>query len=162
MVGDIYKTNYIGDKIALNFKGNSITYGQMDQMVLAYGSFLKKAGLKVGDKVVLSCLNSPEFIYSYFGTVRNGGIIVPINLLLTMEEIVYAVKDSEAKFMIMHPLILQKAKLTKEAVEKALGVTFHVLIHLRNNRKTESCHADAQKSGRKLRAVLSWTSCKTG
>ncbi len=127
MVGDIYKTNYIGDKIALNFKGNSITYGQMDQMVLAYGSYLKKVGLKVGDKVVLSCLNSPEFIYSYFGTVRNGGIIVPLNLLLTMEEIVYAVKDSEAKFMIMHPLILQKAKLTKEAVEKALGVTLILL-----------------------------------
>jgi len=31
MVGDIYKTNDIGDKIALNFKGNSITYGQKDR-----------------------------------------------------------------------------------------------------------------------------------
>ncbi len=60
--------------------------------------------------MVLSCLNSPEFIYSYFGTVRNGGIIVPINLLLTMEKIVYIVKDSEAKFMIMHPVILHEIK----------------------------------------------------
>ena len=48
-----------------------------------------------GDKVVLSCLNSPEFLYSYFGTVRNGAVIVPINLLLTMEEIMYIVKDAE-------------------------------------------------------------------
>ncbi|MDD3168834.1 MAG: long-chain fatty acid--CoA ligase [Eubacteriales bacterium] len=127
MVGDIYKTNFISDKTALKFKGNSITYGQMDQMVLAYASYLKKAGLKVGDKVVLSCLNAPEFIYSYFGTVRNGAVIVPINLLLTMEEIAYVVKNSEAKFMIMHPLILQKAKLTREAVEKALEITLIVL-----------------------------------
>ncbi|HVI42212.1 MAG TPA: AMP-binding protein, partial [Anaerovoracaceae bacterium] len=127
MVGDIYKTNFDSSKTALNYKGSSITYGQLDQMVLAYASYLKKAGLKVEDKVVLSCLNSPEFLYSYFGTVRNGGIIVPINLMLTMEEIIYIVKDSEAKFMIVHPLIMQKAKLTKEAVEKALGITLIIL-----------------------------------
>lgn len=127
MVGDIYKTNFNAEKIALNYKGNSITYGQLDKMVLAYAHNLKRAGLKSGDKVVLSCLNSPEFIYSYFGTVRNGGVIVPINLLLTMEEIAYIVKDSEAKFMIMHPLILQKSKLTREAIEKALGITLIVL-----------------------------------
>jgi len=127
MVGDIYRTNYNADKTALNYKGTSITYGQLDRMVLAYACYLKKAGVKEGDKVVLSCLNSPEFIYSYFGTVRNGAVIVPINLLLTMEEIMYVVKDSEAKFMIMHPVILQKAKLSKEMVEKALGVTLIVL-----------------------------------
>lgn len=127
MVGDIYKTSFSTEKVALNYKGNSITYGQLDRMVLAYASYLKKIGLKTGDKVVLSCLNSPEFIYSYFGTVRNGAVIVPINLLLTMEEIAYIVRDSEAKLMIIHPLILQKSKLTKEAVEKALGVSLLVL-----------------------------------
>lgn len=127
MVGDIYKKNFNPEKIALNYKGTTVTYGQLDEMVLAYAGFLKKAGLKAGDKVVLSCLNSPEFIYSYFGTVRNGAVIVPINLMLTMEEIVYVVRDSEAKFMIMHPLILQKSKLTKEAIEQALGVTLIVL-----------------------------------
>ena len=127
MVGDIYKTSFNPDKIALNYKGNSITYGQLDQKALAYAAYLKKAGLQEGDKVVLSCLNSPEFLYSYFGTVRNGAVIVPINLLLTMEEIMYIVRDSEAKYMIIHPLILQKAKLPKEAVEKALGITLIVL-----------------------------------
>lgn len=127
MVGDIYKRNFNAEKTALNYKGNRISYGQLDRMVLAYACYLKKAGLKAGDKVVLSCLNSPEFIYSYFGTVRNGGVIVPVNLLLTMEEIAYIVKDSEAKFMIIHPVILQKSKLTREAVEKVLGITLIVL-----------------------------------
>ena len=127
LVGDIYKNNFNSEKTALNFKGTSISYGELDQKVLAYASYLKEAGLKAGEKVVLSCLNSPEFIYSYMGTVRNGGIIVPINLMLTMEEIIYIVKDSEAKYMIIHPVILQKAKLTKDAVEKALGVSVFVL-----------------------------------
>ena len=127
MVGDIYKTHFNADKTALNYKGDKITYGQLDQQVLAYAYYLKQAGVKEGDKVVLSCINSPEFLYSYFGTVKNGGIIVPINLMLTMEEIIFIVRDSEAKFMIMHPVILQKAKLTKETIEKTLGVTLIIL-----------------------------------
>ena len=58
MVGDIYKTSFNSEKIALNYKGNSVTYGQLDRNVLAYACYLKNAGLKVGGKVVLSCLNS--------------------------------------------------------------------------------------------------------
>jgi long-chain acyl-CoA synthetase len=127
MVGDIYKNSFDSEKTALNFKGSSISYGQLDETVRLYAKYLKKAGLKPGEKVVLSGLNSPEFIYSYMGTVTNGGIIVPINLMLTMEEIVYIVRDAEAKLMIIHPAILQKGKLTKAAAEKALGITLIVL-----------------------------------
>ncbi|MHB8066146.1 MAG: long-chain-fatty-acid--CoA ligase [Ruminiclostridium sp.] len=127
MVGAIYKNKFNSDSIALKFKGSSITYGQLDKMVLGYAGYLKELGVKTGDKVILSCLNSPEFIYSYMGTIRNGGIIVPINLLLTMEEIAYMAKDSEAKFMIIHPVMLQKAKLTKESIQNALGLKVIVL-----------------------------------
>lgn len=127
MVGKIYKTHFDAEKVAINYKGTSITYGELDKNVLSYACFLKEIGLQVGEKVVLSCPNSPEFIYSYFGTVRNGGVIVPINLLLTMEEIAYIVKDSEAKYMMIHSFIMEKAKLSKEVVEKALGVKVIVL-----------------------------------
>ena len=127
MVGDIYKRNFNSEKTALRFKGKDISYGELDQMVLSYAVYLRKCGVKTGDKVVLSCLNSPEFVCSYLGTVRNGAIIVPINLMLTMEEIAYIVKNSEAKYMIVQPVILQKVNLTKEAVEKALGITLIVL-----------------------------------
>ncbi|WP_037372257.1 long-chain-fatty-acid--CoA ligase [Anaerovorax odorimutans] len=127
MVGSIYKTNFNKEKIAIKFKGNSISYGQLDKMVLSYASYFKQIGLKEGDKVILSCLNSPEFIYSYMGTVRNKSIIIPINLMLTMEEIIYIVKDSEAKFMIVNSMILQKSNFTKEHIEKTLGITLIVL-----------------------------------
>lgn len=127
MVGDIYKHNYNGNSIALKFKGSSVTYEQLDKTVIGYTNYLKELGIKAGERVILSCLNSPEFIYSYFGVVKNGAIIVPINLLLTMEEIAYLIKDSGAKFMIIHPLILQKAKLTKESIHNALGINVIVL-----------------------------------
>lgn len=127
MVGDIYKNNYNSNSIALKFKGSSVTYEQLDKTVISYTSYFKELGIKAGDRVILSCINSPEFIYSYFGVVRNGAIIVPINLLLTMEEIAYMAKDSEAKFMLIHPLILQKAKITRESLQKALGIKVIIL-----------------------------------
>lgn len=163
MVGDIYKNNYDSNKIALKFKGNSVTYEQLDKMVLQYACYLREIGVRAGDKVILSCLNSPEFIYSYLGTVRNGGIIVPINLLLTMEEIAYMAKDSEAKFMIIHPLILQKAKMTKESIQNALGVEVIVLDEELHNRVSEfSAEGFEEFSDEKAISTFLYTSGTTG
>ncbi len=127
MVGTIYKNVFRPEATAIKFKDSTVTYRQLDENVTGYANFLKKSGLKAGERVILSCTNSPEFIYSYFGVVRNGGIIVPINLLLTMEEIAYLIKDSEAKYMIIHPIILQKAKITKETIQNALNIEVIVL-----------------------------------
>ncbi len=127
MVGTIYKNVFRPEATAIKFKDSTVTYRQLDENVTGYANFLKKLGLKAGERVILSCTNSPEFIYSYFGVVRNGGIIVPINLLLTMEEIAYLIKDSEAKYMIIHPIILQKAKITKETIQNALNIEVIVL-----------------------------------
>lgn len=127
MVGTIYKNSYNTDAIAINFKGSSVTYQQLDNTVEAYARYFKGLGINKGERVILSSINSPEFIYSYFGVVRNGGIIVPINVLLTLEEIAYLIKDSESKVMIVHPLLLMKAKLSKESIQNALDIQVIVL-----------------------------------
>jgi len=127
MVGEIYKKNFNSEKAALKFKGQDISYAELDRMVNRYARYLKKEGVLPGDKVVLNCLNSPEFVYSYLGTVRNAAVIVPINLMLTIEEIIHIVKDSEAKYMIVHPLILQKSGYEKETVENALNIKLILL-----------------------------------
>ncbi len=127
MVGTIYKNACNAKSTALKFKESSISYEQLDRTVTRYAAYFRETGLKTGERVILSCTNSPEFIYSYFGVVRNGGIIVPINLLLTMEEIAYLIKDSEAKIMIIHPIILQKAKITRESIQNALDIKVIVL-----------------------------------
>lgn len=127
MVGDIYKKNYVGNRIAINFKENSISYEQLDKKVLAFAAYLKKLGIRNGDRVVLSCPNCPEFVYSYLGTVRGGAIIVPINLLLTMGEIQYIVNDCEAKYMIVHQNILKYANITQDMLGKALGITIIII-----------------------------------
>jgi long-chain acyl-CoA synthetase len=121
MLSDIYKNTFIPDGIAIRYKGKSITYEQLDTKVNQYASYFSQLGIKKGDKVVLSCLNSPEFIFSYLGIVKLGAVIVPINLLLTPDEISYIIKNSEAKIMIIHPIILSKLKHSNEFVKQAIG-----------------------------------------
>lgn len=127
MIGDIYKKVYNANSIAIKFNGKCITYERLDKIVNQYTNFLKKMGVKPRERVILSCPNSPEFIYSYLSVVKNAGIIVPINLQLTMEEIIYTIKDCEANFIIIHPEIFKKMRDTKESIEELLGVKVIVL-----------------------------------
>ncbi len=127
MVGNIYKKSFDADSIAIKFKKDSITYQQFDENVNRYAKYLKKLGIKTGKRVILSCPNSPEFIYSYLGVVKNAAVIIPINLQLTMEEIIYLVKDSEASHMIIHPAIIQKMELSRESIQELTGIKVIVL-----------------------------------
>lgn len=127
MVGNIYKTVYNANSIALKFKGNNISYEELDQAVNHYASLLFQRGVKDGKRVILSCPNSPEFIYSYFGVVKTGGIIVPINVQLTIEEIKYFINDCEAEFILFHPQVIEKLDHTKESLQELLGIKLIVL-----------------------------------
>ena len=125
-IGQIYKENYRADKPAIWFKDETITYGELDDHVIAYANFLKGVGVKQGDKVMLNMGNTPAFLYTYLGVVRNAAVIVPVNPMLTLPELTYIAKDSEAKFMVIAEAILGAAGLTAEAFGEALGVRVFV------------------------------------
>ena len=48
---------------------------------------LKSTGVILGDKVALYCINSPWFVVAYYGILKVGVTVVPINLLLNVNEI---------------------------------------------------------------------------
>ncbi|GHU64037.1 long-chain-fatty-acid--CoA ligase [Clostridia bacterium] len=121
-VGQIYKNNYNADKAAILFKDERITYACLDDHVIAFANFLKGKGLEKGDKVILDAGNSPEFVYTYLGTVRNGAVIIPVNPMLTLTEMKFIAADAEAKYIVIHEGVLQKQGFTEETLGEALGV----------------------------------------
>jgi long-chain acyl-CoA synthetase len=127
MLANIYKKAYDPDATAIKFKGNSISYGELDDAVNHYATFFYQLGVKDGKRVILTCPNSPEFIYSYFGVVKTGAIIVPINVQLTIEEINYFINDSEAEYMIIHPKIIENLNQSQESLQRLLGIKLIVL-----------------------------------
>jgi long-chain acyl-CoA synthetase len=85
------------DKKAIVFQDKSFTFAQTAAMVNKVANGLKARGIQKGDKVALSCLNIPYFPMVYYGILKVGAVVVPLNVLLKGREIAYHLKDSEAK-----------------------------------------------------------------
>ncbi|MEH0018120.1 MAG: long-chain fatty acid--CoA ligase [Desulfobacter sp.] len=85
------------DKKAIVFQDKSMTFAQVAAMVNKVANALKQMGIGKGDKVALSCLNLPYFPMVYYGILKTGAVVVPINVLLKGREIAYHLNDSEAK-----------------------------------------------------------------
>ena len=54
-------------------------------------------GIQPGDKVALSCPNLPYFSLIYWGILKAGATVVPLNVLLKGREVAYHLGDSDAK-----------------------------------------------------------------
>lgn len=90
------------DNIAVRFQGESTTYAALDAGSNKIAHGLMSKGIGRGDHVALYCINSPHFMMSYFGILKAGATVVPINLLLHPEEVQFLLNDSEAKALIYH------------------------------------------------------------
>ena len=85
------------EKIAVYFGDKTFTYAQLNGAANQVANGLKALGIGKGDKVVLSSPNLPYFPIIYFGVLKAGAVVVPINVLLKGGEIAYLLKDSDAK-----------------------------------------------------------------
>ncbi|MEM7428968.1 MAG: AMP-binding protein [Pseudomonadota bacterium] len=92
-----------GDREALYFEGRSFSYTELNRMIEAVAGGLSGLGLGKGDVVTLYAANSWEWIVSYYAIARIGGVINPVNTMLTPDEIEYVVKDCGARAIIASP-----------------------------------------------------------
>ncbi|MCM2533057.1 long-chain fatty acid--CoA ligase [Neobacillus pocheonensis] len=88
--------NRYPDQDAIYFYGNKISYKQLDAEVNALAGYLQqKLGVSTGDKVLLFMQNSPQFIIGYYAILRANAVVVPINPMLTANELDFYVRDCE-------------------------------------------------------------------
>jgi len=73
-----------------------LTYAQVDGAANQVANLLVDRGIKPGDKVALSCPNLPYFPIVYYGILKAGAVVVPLNVLLKGREVAYHLADSEA------------------------------------------------------------------
>jgi long-chain acyl-CoA synthetase len=76
-----------------------LTYGELDAMACRIAGGLAASGIRRGDHVALLCPNLPQFPAIYFGILKAGATVVPLNVLLTPREIAYHLRDSDAKLL---------------------------------------------------------------
>src|SRR6476659_9744759 len=112
------------DKPLAHIGDLTFTYAQVDEISGRVASALLATGLQRGDKVAVQLPNLPQFLFSYFGILKAGLVMVPLNPLLKAPEVAYHLKDSDAKLLITFEMFAEEA--VKGANEVG-GVTTYVV-----------------------------------
>ena len=104
-VGEIpaYAARKFGARTALVTGDGELSFADIDGLTGALAHSLVKLGVAPGDRVTLYAPNSWEWIVSYYGALRAGAIINPINVMLTPAEVAYVTRDCGAKALIGSP-----------------------------------------------------------
>jgi len=89
------------DRLAIVCRPHTLTYRQLDAMASQVASGLRALGLGPGDRLALSCPNTPHFPIAYYGILKLGAVVVPLHVLLKPREIAYHLADSDAKALLV-------------------------------------------------------------
>ncbi|RYE38685.1 MAG: long-chain fatty acid--CoA ligase, partial [Hyphomicrobiales bacterium] len=81
---------------ALVLGDTRLTYAQVDAAANRVANLLVERGIQPGDKVALSCPNLPWFPIIYYGVLKAGAVVVPLNVLLKGREVAYHLADADA------------------------------------------------------------------
>jgi long-chain acyl-CoA synthetase len=87
----------VPNRVAVIFNETKLTYAQVNGAASQVAGALAARGIGRGDKVALSCPNLPYFPIIYYGILKAGATVVPLNVLLKGREIAYHLTDSDAK-----------------------------------------------------------------
>jgi len=155
------------DKPAIIFRQQQISFRRLRDSVFSLSSSLLKLGLKRGDKIGVYLPNWPEYVYSYLAAWSIGATVVPLDFMLTEEEVASCLNHSESKILITkHKANIVFENLKKKAAsleniitcqsEEPGALSFERLL------KEPAAKAFGIKIGEKDPAAIFYTSGTTG
>ncbi len=87
----------VPERTALVCEGTRLSYAELQAATNQVANGLVQAGIQKGDKVALSCQDVPSFVIAYYGILKAGAVVMPLNVLLKPREIAYHLLDGDAK-----------------------------------------------------------------
>jgi long-chain acyl-CoA synthetase len=88
-----------GDRTAFKLDAVELTYSMLDESSARVAALLKAKGVAAGDRVGLMLPNVPYFPAIYYGILRAGAVVVPMNVLLKGREVTFYLQDPGAKLV---------------------------------------------------------------
>jgi long-chain acyl-CoA synthetase len=149
-----------GDRPAVKLDDFVLTWEQLAGASAHAAGLLAAEGIEPGDRVGLMLPNVPQFPVLYYGILRAGGIVVPMNVLLKEREVAYYLEDSGAELLLAWDGVFDAAEAGAEkAGAKALKVDFEEFVQRLG--ASEPREEIAERDGSDT-AVLLYTSGTTG
>src|SRR3954454_7957520 len=111
------------EAVALKLDDAELTYGLLDEGSARVAALLRDKGVEVGDRVGIMLPNVPYFALVYYGVLRAGGVVVPMNVLLKGREVKFYLEDPEAKVVFAwHEFAAAAQAGAQEAAAEAIIV----------------------------------------
>ena len=149
-----------GDRIAIKLDDFELNYQLLNEGSARVAGLLKEKGFQVGDRVGIMLPNVPHFPIVYYGILRAGGVVVPMNPLLKAREVEFYLKDPEAKIMFAWGDFAEAAEPGAEAAG-AEAILVKPGEFEQSLFEQEADHSCADREGEDT-AVILYTSGTTG
>ena len=103
------------DRPAIRLDDILITYAELDELTARAAGWLRARGIEPGDRVAIALPNVVAFPVFYYGVLRAGATVVPMNPLLKSREIEHHLSDSGAKLALVWSTVAAEAKSAAKA-----------------------------------------------
>src|SRR3954452_23130611 len=148
------------EAVAVRLGTLELTYAELDDRSARLEALLRANGLQQGDSVGVMLPNVLEFPISYYGVLRAGAIVVPMNVLLKRREIAFYLEDSGAKLLLAwHGFGGEAREGATEAGAELIEVEPEAFAELLGDREPDIQLADTDDEDT---AVILYTSGTTG
>ncbi len=95
------------ERPAVRLDGMTLTYAQLGDLAARAAAYLRVLGVRPGDRVGLMLPNELSFPVLYYGILRAGAVVVPMNPLLRGREVEHLVNDSGMTVLLVHAGIVE-------------------------------------------------------
>jgi long-chain acyl-CoA synthetase len=102
------------DRVAIRLDDVALSYSLLDGATRHVAGLLAERGMGPGDRVGVMLPNVPHFAVVYYGILRAGGVVVPMNPLLKQREVAYYLGNSGAKLIFAWESFATEAKAGAE------------------------------------------------
>jgi benzoate-CoA ligase family protein len=104
-----------GAKVAIECHDERVTYQQLLENTNRVGNALLALGVRPEERVLLLLLDTPEFLYSFFGAIKIGAVAVPVNTQAKPQDYEYILNDCRARVAVVsEPLLPHLQSIPKE------------------------------------------------